>query len=378
MQWFSDYEIRKRTDIMTRIETLNYFLFPHMTLSANDFRNLGIFLPRLSVLEITRRASFPEWAKERFSGWPVLRGEELSAKVNSCIEAYRAFAQVHGGPGGILGFLSQRLDELDEPRYRIQEELRGKWPPDVDPAQKETIQAALFLEIARELDEKEREIESSYAHLDAIEREFRDILGIEDDRSESALTSLTPVLAPDTTGLLYMLPRRIETWFRMLSLRPVESMPVFVACFPEAIEETLEMIRTGCEQKKREFSTATHLLGPVPRVDGLGLKQFLTLMEAPGMAELLSSCHRDLEDFIKGAAGGENQVELQGKSRSLQSAFKKLCRKCDVPEGRKMSLGVTLVEHVSLGDVAGFLGASPGFEAGAWPPVFLCIAAGRS
>ena len=270
MQWFSDYEIRKRTDIMTRIETLNYFLFPHMTLSANDFRNLGIFLPRLSVLEITRRASFPEWAKERFSGWPVLRGEELSAKVNSCIEAYRAFAQVHGGPGGILGFLSQRLDELDEPRYRIQEELRGKWPPDVDPAQKETIQAALFLEIARELDEKEREIESSYAHLDAIEREFRDILGIEDDRSESALTSLTPVLAPDTTGLLYMLPRRIETWFRMLSLRPVESMPVFVACFPEAIEETLEMIRTGCEQKKRNFPPPLTCWGRSPGWTALG------------------------------------------------------------------------------------------------------------
>ncbi|MGA2401065.1 MAG: hypothetical protein ABSG91_05080 [Syntrophobacteraceae bacterium] len=362
---------------MTRIETLNYFLFPHMTLSANYFRNLGIFLPRLSVLEITRQASFPDWAKERFSGWPVLRGEELSARVSSCIEAYRAFAQVHGGPGGILGFLSRALDEIDEPSYRIQEEIRGKLPPDVDPAQKETIQAALFLEIARELDEKERDLESSYAHLNAIEREFRDILGIEDDQSESAETSLTPALAPDTNGLLYMLPRRIESWFRMLSLHPVESMPVFVACFPEAIEETLEMIGTGCEQKKTEFSTATHLLGPVPRVDGLGLKQFLTLMEAPGMTELISSCHRDLEDFIKGAAGGENPAELQGKSRSLQSAFEKLCRNCDVPEAQKMSLGVTLVENVSLGDVAGFLGASPGLEAGTWPPVFLSIAAGR-
>ena len=54
--------------------------------------------------------------------------------------------------------------------------------------QKKTIQAALFLEIARELDEKELEIESSYVRLNAIEEEFRDIVGIEEvgnQRSQS-------------------------------------------------------------------------------------------------------------------------------------------------------------------------------------------------
>ena len=258
-------------------------------------------------------------------------------------------------------------------RRRSGENARPSWTP----AQKKTIQAALFLEIARELDEKELEIESSYARLNAIELEFRDILGIEDDRAESAETNLTPPLAPDTNGLLYMLPRRIETWFQMLSLQPVEGMPIFVSRFPEVVEETLEMIRSGCEQKKKEFSTAAYLLGSIPRVDGLGRKQFQTLMESPGMPELLSSCHRELEDFIKRAAGGESKAELQGESRSPQSAFEKLCRKCDVPEGERASLVVTLVENVSLGDVAGFLGASPGFEAGPWPPVFLSIASER-
>ena len=66
--------------IMTAVNELNYFLFPHMTLSEHDFRNMWIFLPRLSVLEIARQASIPEWARERFSGWPVLRGGELWPK----------------------------------------------------------------------------------------------------------------------------------------------------------------------------------------------------------------------------------------------------------------------------------------------------------
>jgi len=361
---------------MTAVNELNYFLFPHMTLSTHDFRNLWIFLPRLSAVEITRRASIPEWAQERFSGWPALHSGELSTRIGSCIQGYRTFAQVHGGPGGILGFLSRALDETEEPRYRIQQELRGNCPSNMDPAQKEIVQAALFLEFARELDEKELEIGASYAHLNAIEQEFRDILGIEDEGSDRAETNLIPALAQDTNGLLYMLPKRIESWFRMLSSQPLESMPIFVSCFPEVIDEALEMIRTGCERDGKEYSAATYLLGSIPRLDGLGSKQFRTLIEAPGMSDILSACRHGLEDFIRSTAKGENPAELQGKGRLLQSAFERFCRKCEVPEGDRISLKITWVRNVSLGDVAGFLGASPGFEAGAGAPVFLSIAAG--
>ena len=357
-------------------ETLNYFLYPHMTLSDDDLRTLCIFLPRLNVLEIARRASIPQWAQERLSAWPVLRGDDLAARIDSCLQGYRNFAQVHGGPGGILGFLSAVFGEEDEPRYSIQEELRGKYPKDMDPVQKETVQAALFLEIAREFDEKELEIESGYAHLSAIEQEFRDIVGIEEEDSQSAEAHLAPALAHDPSGLLYMLPRRIESWFRMFSLQPPEGMPVFVGCLPEVIEETLEMIRAGCEHNGKEFSAATYSLGSIPGAGKLGQKQFQTLIEAPGMPELLSSCHREIENVVKGAAGGENQAELQGRSRSLRSALEKLCGKCAVAEADRVNLGLTLVENVSFADVAGFLGVSDGFKAAAWPPVFLSVLKG--
>ena len=355
-------------------ETLSYFLFPHLTLSDNALRDLCIFLPRLNVLEIARQASIPQWAQERLSGWPVSPGDDLSAGIDSCIKGYLNFAQVHGGPGGILGFLSRVFDETDEPRYSIQEELRGKRPKDMDPAQKKTTQAAVFLEIARELDEKELELESSYAHLNEIEQEFRDIVGI-DDEDSSAQANLSPALAHDVNGLLFMLRTRISNWFRMFSLKPADGLPVFVACLPEVIEETLEMIRVECERGGKEFCAATYSLGSIPGAGGLGLKQFQTLIEAPGMPELLSGCHRELEDFIKRVAGRESQAELQCRSRSLQSALEKLCGKCNMPEGDKVSLGLTLVENVSFADVAGFLGVPGGFEAATWPPIFLSIAA---
>ncbi|HYA42339.1 MAG TPA: hypothetical protein VEF34_13615 [Syntrophobacteraceae bacterium] len=384
--------------MMTKTQTLCYFLFPHMTLSSGDFQNLYILLPRLRVLEIARQAPIPEWAQQKVSGWPVGMGEELSARIHASIEAFRTFAEVHGGPGGILGFLSQALDETEELRFRIQEELREKSRPDANPAptfspqstdqvrgklsvlSPDLFQAALFMEIARELDEKELEIGSGYDRLSALEQEFRDILGIEDEESEQAETNLTPALGPDTNGLLYMLPKRIESWFRMLSLSslsPLESMPVFVTCFPEVVEEVVEAVRTGCERNGKNFSAAAHLLGSIPRMDALESRQLRTLIEAPGMSEVLSSCHRDLEDFIRGAAGGEDSSRLEDKKRSLQGAFEKFCRKCEVSDTDNINFGLTVVKSVSFADVLGFSVASPAFAPWPWPPVFLSIAAGE-
>ncbi|SPF45753.1 hypothetical protein SBDP1_570005 [Syntrophobacter sp. SbD1] len=358
---------------------VNYFLCPHMTLSENDIRNLCIFLPRLFVLEATRKASIPQWAQEKISGWPVLRDPELASRIGSCMEGYRNFARVHGGPGGILGFLSRALDEIDEPRFHIQEELRGKCPPDTGSAQKEIFQSALFMEIARDLDEEELAIESGYVRLNAIEQEFRDILGIEDDESDRAETNITPPLAPDTNGLLYMLPRRIEDWFRifslssLLSLDSLEGMPVFVTRFPEVIDEVLEMVRTGCERDGKKFSASTHLLASIPTLDGLGDKQFRSIIEAPETSELLSSCHHDLEDFIISVSKGENAAGLQIKSRLVNDDFEKFCQKCEVPEDDKHNLSLTVVENVSLAGVPGLPALTTGF--GEWPLVFLSIAA---
>jgi len=397
---------------MTKTETLTYFLFPHLTLSSSDLMNLYIVPPRLRVLEIARPAAIPEWAQERMSGWPVLGSEEISSHVRSCLEGYLDFARVHGGPGGMLGFLNRALDENDEPRYRIQEELRGKCPPDMDPARKEIFQAALFLEIARELDEKELEIESGYDRLNAIEQEFREILGIEDDESERAQANITPVLAPDANGLLYMLPKRIESWFKMLALRPVEGMPVFVACFPEVIEETVEMARSGKnrlfdlrdprpgqalekegneERSGKQFSAVTYMLGSIPRMDGIDGELFRSIidaLESPAQApddheapahktvhaEPLSSCRHDLEEFIQMAARGQNPAELEGKRHSLQGSLERLFQERRTPEGSKTDLHLTVVTDVSLSGVSSLPASTTNF--GASPLVFLRITAG--
>ena len=356
-------------------DSLDYLLFPHMTLSSNTLENLCVFLPHLNILEIISRAAIPEWAKERVYGRTGLDKGELFSLIRASLEGYRDFAKVHGGPGGVLGYIKQALDEIDEPRYRIQEELRGNLPPGKDKEEREIVQASIFLEMARELDEKELEIVAGYDRVNAIEQEFRDILGIEDGESETVETDLLSDLVPDENGLLYMLAKRIESWFRVLSSRPLESLPVLVAGFPEVAAEAFDIVGTECEREGKDFSTAAYTLGPVPWPVGSAGGRLLTLMEDPGILEVVSSCRSGLDDFIREAVRSEDQEKLEGKRKLLQSAFEKLCERLGAPEDGRATLLVTVVKNVSVAAIPGLTPLRLSGDAGAWPPIFLSIQA---
>ncbi len=327
--------------------------------------NLCALLPCLNMLEIISRASIPERAKDRICVHPVISQAELISRIRNSIEGYREFAKVHGGPGGILGFLSHAFGETDEPRYRIQEELRGKVPPEKDAKESQIVQAALFLEMARELDEKELEIEAGFDRMNQIEQEFRDILGIEEEEAHQVGSDLSSPLVLDESSLLYMLKKRIESWFRMLSSGPATKMPVFVTVFPEVVLEALDIVRTGCEKSGQDFSTAAYTLGPVPWTG--------RLLDGHEFLVSVSSCGDRLGDFIKSAAGSEEPEKTEDKRRLLQSAFEELCKRCGAAQDEKATLRVTVVKNVSASAIPGLPQLDFGGE-GSWSPVFLAAA----
>jgi hypothetical protein len=361
----------------------SYFLFPHMTLTEDDLRNFSIFLPNLNILEIIRPAVIPEWLQDRFHGHPVIREDDFSARIDSCVKGYHAFAEVHGGRGGILAFLSQTREDTSETRLRIQEELRGKGLSHPDEAYRKIFQAAVFLEIARELDEKELELEGSYVELNALEREFRGILGIAgEDEADAAEATLSPPLVPDRAGSLFMLPTRIESWFHLFFTHPVESVPVFVANHPDVLSETFEMICSRCAGGAAEFSPVRISLGSFPRLDQLGRMQFRSLIEAPGTPGLLEAYRRDLDNFLKEAAGAKNPDELESKSGRLKHRLDEFCSRCDLGGANRVNLSFYFMENVSLADFPEFSG-SPGGQTGSLshggnsPALFLCICSQR-
>jgi hypothetical protein len=353
---------------MTDTNSLDYFLFPHMTLSSSLLENLCVFLPHLNILEIISKVSIPEWAMDRLHGYAVFTDPELSSRIKSSLEGYRDFAKVRGGPGGVLGFLRQALDEMDESRYRIQEELRGKFAPDKDDEDTRIVQASLFLEMARELDEKELEIQAGFDRVNTVEQEFRDILGIEDEESEPVGVDLLSTLVHDENGLLFMLEKRIESWLRVFAARPVANTPVFVTGFPEVALEALEIIRTGCERGGKDFSTASYMLGPLPFC--------LPPRDVPGVSDALSACRRGLDDFIGSAARGEEPEKTETKRRLLQNAFEELFARCEQPVNREATLQLTVVKNICAAAIPGLPARPLTDEPGTWPPVFLTVQTG--
>ncbi len=353
-------------------DSVNYFLFPHLAASEMELRNLFVFLPHCNLLEITQPAPIPEWGRERFHSWPVVRDAEFRATIASCVREYRAFAEIHGGTGGTLGYLTQALDATGETRLEIQEELRGKCPTGMDQERLRLLKAAVFLEIARELDEREYELEASYAHLNALEEEFRGILGITpDEDGPEAEETLSPPLLPDAAGRLFMIARRMESWLQLFATRGVDGIPVFVTNSAQVIEEALEVIRTASERAGKKFTAERISLGSFPRVDQLGQKQFRSLMEAPGMPALLSSYWESLDAFIREAG---DAAALKAGSVSLRNQLDKFCRKCEAPGEGQVSLVLMASETLRLGDIMESFGIAGAHAVpGNLPFSFLCV-----
>jgi hypothetical protein len=348
-------------------DSLNYLLFPHLTLFSNAAANL-MFLPRLSVLEILSRAPVPQWAKNWLFPHPAISDPEMASLIGAGLAAYREFAKIHEGPGGILGFIKQSLGEIEEPRYRIQEQLRGK--SSMSAEKDEILQASLLLEMARELDDKQLEIAAGYDRSNAIEQEFRDILGIEDEDSQLVASNLSSALAADESSLLYMLEKRIRSWLKVMSAGPALNMPVFVCGFPEVVEEILDIIAAGCAKNGKDFTTTSFELGRVPwPAGGAG-----PLNAGTGVPELVQTCRQGLDDFLRSAAQTASPEETEEKRLILQTSFEELCAGCDAPEEALPTVSVSVVKNIPVSAIPGL--PPLGEKTEPWPPIFLCIDSG--
>ncbi len=336
---------------------LTYLLFPALTLAEQDLRNFFIFLPRLYMLEISRPASIPEWAQEKFFGRPAISDPEFMGQVKSCIREYRAFSEMHGGVGGTLGYLTQLLDNMGDARFKIQEQLRGKCPAGLDEKQLEILRSAVFLDISREYDDREVEMASSLARAVELEKEFGEILGIaKEDVSEMA-EGLDLPLFSETSGPQYMLPERIESWFRVLSARACDSPPIFVASGPETAFEAMDMLRNGLARAGREFNSSRISLGSVHRLEGLGQKQFLSIIDAPGVLPIFSAYQEKLDNFLENAIGGKDTSFLETAAAPLRQCLEKACRICSVPGEDSVTLYLELIHELSRGEAVEILGA---------------------
>lgn len=263
------------------------FLFPHTSLSGRDFRHLALLVPGFSMLQVVRPPSAPEWAG--VSSSPVIEDESQIRRIELYLEGYREFARTHG-EGSLLAGLNRLWPDAElESRFGIQHDLKGKPAMELDAEERQILEAAVFLEMARDLDEKETELESDFSEASELEEEFREILGItEDQEVEAPIEPLSPPLTPDRTHLSFMLPKRIAFWFRLFFRKPPEVRPILLALIPEAMDVLIDPFRT------RAYPTGTPLdpcqmdLGGIPSLEELPGEEFSALLrrlDTDGMRE---------------------------------------------------------------------------------------------
>lgn len=300
---------------------LEYFLFPHTSLGDADARRLSLMVPRLHLLQILDRPVLPGWADERIPGWKAIRDDALLARTRSLLKELRDLAQIHGYGGALASMSARWREEALESRTGIQSELRGKQPADVDAKQALLMEAAIFMEMAQELDEKERDLEAITASSDRMEADLQKMLGVsaDDDLGEAA-EMLSPPLAAGKKDVLYMLANRIAYWSRLFLNEPVPGRTVLVALSREVAEEVLDLVGARFEKSGLALAVEELELASIPAPD---------LLPEEAFAALLADVQ---ESGVAGSfAGGLDRLIVAPRD---ETAREELDRACKVLGGR--------------------------------------------
>ena len=164
-------------------KSLRYFLFPQTVLSERDFCLFSYLVPELHMLQILRPPAIPEWGTRQFSDWPAITDQGMIEAVRGSLRSYQDFAAIHGEETGLASISHEHIaGEYSESRLQIQTDLRKKETPAAELSRAMLTEASVFLEMARDLDEREIELETGIALVDRLESEFREILGISSDQ----------------------------------------------------------------------------------------------------------------------------------------------------------------------------------------------------
>jgi hypothetical protein len=302
------------------LDAMQYMLFPYTILSEMEYCHLSILLPRLSVLQVIRPPVIPAWLQEMVTGWPVIMEPERIENIKLCLKGYQEFAAVHG-ENSVLSSIS--LDQISrdftESRFRIQTRLKKDDPNESNASESSLPEAAIFLEMARDLDEKEIEVEASFEGIDSLEGEFREILGISDDEElADTMETMVPPLRAEKAYLSFMLPKRIRSWFRLFSNRMSKACPALVTTSEQVVEEIFEPLRVEHDRAGKVLQLSRMPLGSIPALNDLPVEEFLTMLSNLEASGLLTAYWNSLDNLLASPHDSTNRAELSRAADTLQ------------------------------------------------------------
>jgi hypothetical protein len=334
-------------------DTLNFLLFPHTVLSEVDIRHFSLLLPQLSILKVVRPPVLPEWSRDQFKAWPVVEKEEDLDIIRLSLKGYQDFADLHG-ESALTASVSHEhiLRGLRESRSQIESELRGKGTGDPDERRRLRIEAAVLIELARNLDENALELEGGITRVETLEEEFREILGItSEEGSLEAAGALSPPLKREKSHLSFMLSKRIASWYRLFSTQAVEGLPILAAVVPEVAEDVLDALRTERERSGDQLKAFQFSAPAFPSLEDLDGESFSYLLQSLRSADVLTAFWRSLEEVLKAPDAAPPLQSLRERAESLAARMNAFLEERARPSRSKVHLTLTCLEDSTHNDL---------------------------
>ena len=271
----------------------SFTLFPHTVASEEDCRALCILLPAVSVLKIIEPPAVPRWAEYCVVIENALADPELEKKVRLQMKGYKNLAEVVGD-GDLIASLGWENDRGGEDVRQIRGRLLDGREADVKTGEKLLTEAALVLEMARDLDERDIELQKNIDHAGVLEDEFREILGIADDEVEETSVPLNLRLVPEREYLSYMLERRAVCRLRLHAFGKQEGFPFPVCIAPDFADQIMDIVETRMEQEGKPWTGGKTALPSVPVVRGLPPESLAAIPGLLNDGRILAVYHESL------------------------------------------------------------------------------------
>jgi hypothetical protein len=332
----------------------NYTLFPYTTLSEKESRHLSLLLPRLCVLQVIRPPALSEWLQEQVAGWSVITEQRQLERIAFCLKGYQQFAAVHGENSALASLsLDQISRSFAETRFRIQDQLKQDDSDELDAWEKSLMEAAIFLELARDLDEKEIDLETSFTKIHGLEGEFREILGISDEEElADSFEILSPPLRTERVYLSFMLPKRIESWLRLFFNQMPRTSTTLVTTSQQVVEELFEPVRGEYDRLGKTFEPDWVVLGSIPVLDDLRAEEFVNLLSNPEASGMVTSYWDALEKVLHSPRDLFCRTALSEAMGTLQDFLRHYRSEMGLAEGAEISMDLVFENEMRWSNLA--------------------------
>lgn len=248
------------------------FVFPFVVLPESFYRFLSLVLPSIRLLEVVKPLVLPSWHRGEFGVFRVVGKDEDRRKIAEIYQGYHDFAKVHGEKYLIdtISFLKER-DEWEESRLRLRSAIKTPEEGKVSNDWVKFVEAALIMELARDLDERDIELDADLSKVRQLESKFRSSLGLDEEVDEDVdeAVKVTAEHLPRRSYFGYMIGKRIASWLRLyrqaFTDEPVDT-PLLLCITREVADELVDPVRTRIERTGGEWQENSVFDVRVPNV----------------------------------------------------------------------------------------------------------------